>query len=197
MPSKKKKVPRPKKSATNKSRKRTLTKRSPTPTPLSMTAEQAYEQAMVAGCRVPHLEKFILRSPAWVCRYARNVLKGYWEQGEAAVLRDPWTIVEWAVDIRRKGRWPAGEKVLIEEKDVLAACEYAVEILDGKPWPELEDVFRSCFTDSDTPVCLYNYARLVLKGPLPADLDNRMKLLALKTPPVQEAVRYMNEKSTF
>lgn len=197
MPTKKKRVARPKKATKASSRKRSTAARKTATVPRTMSPEDAYGQAMMAGRRMPHLEKFILRSPAWVCRYAENVLKKGWEQGEAAVLKDPWAIVTWNDRIRKNRRWPEGEKALIKAKDAAAACTYAVEARAGERWPELEKLLRACLDDPDAPQWLYDYARLVLKGPLPADLDKRMQLWAFKKPQVEEAVQYQNEKATF
>ena len=43
--------------------------------------------------------------------YAKEVIKGRWPEGEAAILRDPGTSVRYARDII-KGRWPEAEEAI-------------------------------------------------------------------------------------
>jgi len=79
-----------------------------------LTPEQAYFKAAEENKRIPELEEIILRSPFYTASYAIDVLKG---------------------------RWPEGEKALLENDDMDALLEYAMTL--GERWLEAEEIFKT------------------------------------------------------
>ena len=70
--------------------------------------------------------------------YARNIIKGRFPEGEAAIAKHPVYAYEYARDII-KGRWPEGEAVIAEEPNW--AFYYARHVIRGR-FPEAEPGLR-------------------------------------------------------
>lgn len=67
-------------------------------------------------------------------RYAADVFKGRWPQGEKYIQRDPKIAGLYAMSII-KGRWPEAESVIIQ--DSVSAAKYAGRVLKRR-WPQAE-----------------------------------------------------------
>ena len=74
------------------------------------------------------------------------------------LFRDPDKIVEYAI-VELNGRWPEGEKRLLEINDAVPLVVYAMHAIKGR-WPEAE------FKILNSPYNV-NYARYVIKGRWP------------------------------
>lgn len=151
------------------------------------------EQVRMAGRRIPHLEKIISQCPEAALEYAESVIKDRWIEGERAIQKDCSAAYDYVWNVLKR-RWPEAEPAILENPQ--KAVWYA-DYFIGQPWPELENVLRSSSDASEAAKWLYDYARLVLKGPLPADLAKKMHLWAFKKPAVKEAARYIDEKTRF
>jgi len=70
-----------------------------------MTPEQAYYKAKKSGKRMPELELTISKNAYWSYYYARDVIKGRWELGEAVISKNTQYSYGYAIGII-KGRLP-------------------------------------------------------------------------------------------
>jgi len=73
--------------------------------------------------------------------YARDVIKGPWPAGEAAIATDPYWAYEYAHDVIGKP-WPPGEAAIA--KDPKLAYWYARDVIKG-PWPAGEAAISSYY----------------------------------------------------
>lgn len=64
-------------------------------------------------------------------RYAKEVVRGPWPSGEAAIAKDPMYSRMYAEDVI-KGPWPPGEAAIASNAQ--AACIYAQHVIKGR-WP--------------------------------------------------------------
>ena len=193
MPSKKKSTARRKTATKATSRKSSTASKKNATVPRTMTPEQAMNQVRIAGRRILHLEKIISQCPEAALEYAESVIKGRWIEGEKAIQKDGGAAYSYVWNILKR-RWPEAEPaILTDPQNAVWYADYFI----GQPWPELESVLRSSSDASKAAKWLYDYARLVLKGALPADLDKKMHLWAFQKPTVEEAARYINDKTKF
>lgn len=77
--------------------------------------------------------------PAWSYYYARNVLRGRYPEGEAAISQDPIVAFSYAKHVI-KGPWLLGEPAIASAPN--SAFAYAKEIIKG-PWKPGEDAIKS------------------------------------------------------
>lgn len=94
--------------------------------------------------------------------YAKEVIKGRWPEGEAAILRDPGTSVRYARDII-KGRWPEAEAIIATDRG--AAAAYAGQVIKGR-WPEVEATLLA------DPEYAESYADQLTRERRPEDLES-------------------------
>ena len=57
-----------------------------------MTPKEAYKKCLKENKKIPELESIIATDPYSSYRYARDVIKRYWEKGENLISSDP----EWS-----------------------------------------------------------------------------------------------------
>lgn len=74
-----------------------------------MNPFQAYKICETRNCRVPELEKFIIKDASCCVNYIRHIIKESWEQGEEVISKDARSSFTYAQDVI-KGRWEKGEK---------------------------------------------------------------------------------------
>jgi len=95
-----------------------------------------------------------IANPANAYRYARDIIKGRWPEGEAAIAKSPAFSYEYARYVI-KGRFPEGEAAIA--KSSAFSYEYARYVIKGR-WPEGEAAIAK------DPYLSYEYARYVIKG---------------------------------
>lgn len=89
--------------------------------------------------------------------YAYNILKGRYEEGEAAIAKDGWYAAQYADQVI-KGRFIEAEPAIV--KDPYAAIQYSQKVLKAR-WPAAEaNVMRN-------PHAAVMYAQYVIKGRWP------------------------------
>jgi len=71
-------------------------------------------------------------SPEQAYRYAKDVIKGRWPDGEETIKKDPKWAYHYALDVI-KGRWPEAEETI--KNDPEWAYHYALDVIKGR-WPE-------------------------------------------------------------
>ena len=76
-----------------------------------------------------------LSDPRFSYYYARNIIKGPFPEGEAAMATDPYYAYMYARDVI-KGRFPQCEPVIA--KDPFCAYYYAMDVIKGR-FPEAEE----------------------------------------------------------
>jgi hypothetical protein len=76
-------------------------------------------------------------TPYMAARYAVELVKGPWPEGEWAIMKGPVAAVYYAM--HAKGRWPEAEPSIM--RDPLAAVTYAARVIKGR-WPEAEHMIR-------------------------------------------------------
>ncbi len=101
--------------------------------------------------------KKALRIPEEAYKYARDVIKGRWLEGEAVIASDPRYAFAYAITVI-KGRFPEGEEAIAGNPRY--AYHYAINVIKGR-WPEGEKAIAS------DPELAYNYAKYVIKGRFP------------------------------
>ena len=74
--------------------------------------------------------------PSEAYRYASEVIKGRWPEGEKIIASDLWIAVDYARHVI-KSRWPDIEKPILNSKDPSLAYDYARFVIKGR-WPEAE-----------------------------------------------------------
>jgi hypothetical protein len=80
-----------------------------------------------------------LTDPEQAYWYAKDIIKGRWPEGEAAISKHPYWAYYYARDVI-KGRWPEGESTIA--KDSQEAYWYAKDIINGR-WPEGEEAIAN------------------------------------------------------
>src|SRR5574343_449557 len=81
----------------------------------------------------------LAKSPKYAYYYARDIIKGRFQEGEAAIAGNAYYAYLYARDII-KGRWPEGEKAIASSANF--ACAYAIDIIKGR-FPECEKAIAS------------------------------------------------------
>ena len=76
-----------------------------------------------------------LTDPGLAYLYARDVIRGRWPEGEAAIATSPEYAYYYAKGVL-KGRWPEGEATIAKSPHVAHA--YAADVLNGR-FPEGEE----------------------------------------------------------
>ena len=76
-----------------------------------MTPKEAYEQAKQQGYGTPKQETIIATDSRYSYLYARDVIKGRWEPGEAIIATYSYWSRRYARDVI-KGRFPLGESLI-------------------------------------------------------------------------------------
>jgi hypothetical protein len=64
-----------------------------------MNAEEAYLKALTAKKRLPDLESIILQNVYYSYLYAKDVIKGKWEEAEAIIAKDAYYSYHYAKDV--------------------------------------------------------------------------------------------------
>jgi hypothetical protein len=100
-------------------------------------------------------ESAIATDPNAAYDYALNILKGPWKEAEPAIATDPNAAYDYALNIL-KGPWKEAEPAIA--KDPEKAYQYAFEVLK-RPWKEAEPAIAK------DHYWAYQYAFKVLKGP--------------------------------
>jgi len=103
------------------------------------------------------LEHTIGSDAFWSYKYARNVIKGRWVLGEAAISQEARSSYFYARDVI-DGRWELGEAAISENAEM--SFWYAREIIGGR-W-ELGEAAISQDARSSYLYALYVYARYVI-----------------------------------
>ena len=94
-----------------------------------ISCKNAYSATRVAIAideRIPELEPLIATSARNACDYAENVLKGRFELGESAIIKNPGYAVEYA-RYTLKGRFELGEAIIAT--DARCSYDYAMYVL--------------------------------------------------------------------
>ena len=91
---------------------------------------------------------------SYALEYARQVVKGVWEPGEAAILKSSNSSLSYARDVLG-GRWEKGEAVI--SGCASASLMYASDVVGGR-WERGEDVILTEFD------CAVKYAKTCVKG---------------------------------
>ena len=92
----------------------------------------AKSYARLMGHRIPEIESIILQDGSAILDYARDVIKGRWRAGERVLLSgqcEAADIVYYAKDVI-KGRWREGEERIAD--DASASLLYAREVLRSR-----------------------------------------------------------------
>jgi hypothetical protein len=88
-----------------------------------------------------------MKDPECGYKYARDILKGRWEEAEPVIVKDSWSASQYAEDILSKdpkwtsikghenGRWPEAEPYIM--KDPGSSYNYAKDVIKGR-WREAE-----------------------------------------------------------
>ena len=105
--------------------------------------------------------KAAMKDPESAYRYARDVIRGRWPEGEKVIASDPKSAYRYAMYVIG-GRWPEAEKVIASASDPYYAYLYAMYVIRGR-WPEAEKVIAS----ASDPESAYEYARDVIGDPDP------------------------------
>ena len=114
-----------------------------------------YAREVIKG-RFPEGEAAIIQNLRHAYRYAREVIKGRWPELEA-IIQKPIDAVNYAREVI-KGRFPEGEAIIAQDPD--AAYYYTRDVIKGR-WPEGEAAIAQ---DSDTAL---HYAYQVIDGRFP------------------------------
>jgi hypothetical protein len=116
-------------------------------------------------------EQAIAKDPGYAVMYARDVIKRPWKPGEAAIAKDPLTVLDdgevncVALDYAKHvlhGRFPAGEKVIASNP--VTAYEYAKDVLHGR-FPAGEKAIADDKDHTEDCGIARDYARFIIKGP--------------------------------
>lgn len=102
------------------------------------TAWGAFTYAGEQKKRFPEGEAAILADPAYIIRYAKEIIGGRWPEGEV-VLRDDASLASAYAEEVIHGRWPEAEPAIRTKAD--PALRYAVRVLKTR-WPEAEETLR-------------------------------------------------------
>jgi len=94
-----------------------------------MTPQEAYNEAEELGERIPKLEGIILKDAAYSFYYAKYIIKGRWELGEAVISKDTFYSYYYALHVI-KGRWELGEPAI--SQDAYSSYWYAIEVIKGR-----------------------------------------------------------------
>jgi len=94
-----------------------------------MTPYEAYYKAYNLGKRIPKLEPVISKDVYSSYYYAKHVIKGKWELGEAAISQDALYSCCYA-QMAIKGRFILGEAAI--SKDAYWSYYYAKDVIKGK-----------------------------------------------------------------
>jgi hypothetical protein len=121
-------------------------------------AQLAYRYASdVAKGRFPEGEAAIASNPSAAFNYAKYFVKGRWPEGEAAIAGEARESYHYAKDIIN-GRWPEGEAAIVDDPNI--AYLYAASVI-GNRWPESEKTIARSSEYS------YLYAKDVIHGRFP------------------------------
>ena len=105
------------------------------PDPAKMTPEEAFRYAHdVIKDRWPEGEEIIKKDPECAYFYALNVIQDRWPEGEEIIKKDPY----WAYYYARfviKDRWPEGEEAI--KKDPYWWKKYQKDVL--LPWQKKQE----------------------------------------------------------
>jgi hypothetical protein len=91
-----------------------------------MTPHEAYDKCYDEGKRIPELENVIATNSYYSYRYARNIIKGKFIEGEKIISTDLKYSYWYAKDVL-KGRFEEGEKIITT--DPYSSYYYAKEII--------------------------------------------------------------------
>jgi len=109
-----------------------------------ISPEEAYDR-LQQGDTAPYLIRAVASIPYWAYRYARDIIKGRFPEGEKVIASDPHCVDRpyyaylYARDII-DGRWPEGEKAIASDPEY--AYYYARDIIKGR-FPEGEKAIAS------------------------------------------------------
>jgi hypothetical protein len=115
-----------------------------------------YATEVIKG-RFPEGEVAIAKSPKWAYYYATDVIKRRFPEGEVVISKDPYYAYYYATDVIKR-RFPEGEVVI--SKDPYYAYSYAINVIKGR-FPEGEAAIAK------SPHMAYYYATDVIKGRWP------------------------------
>jgi hypothetical protein len=91
-----------------------------------MTPQEAYLKCENENRRISELESVIVNDPYYSYRYARDVIKGRWEEGEKVIISDLNSSYFYACDVV-KGKWEEAEKIIAT--DLESSYWYARHVL--------------------------------------------------------------------
>ena len=131
---------------------------------MSMSMINATSRILGESVRPPTERE--LMDPYDAYRYASQVLKGRWPEGEPVIATDPGLAYQYATDVIG-GRFPEAEATIA--KWAAWAYQYAKDVIGGR-WPEAEAVIaKSRFASrGGKPVSYpYEYAKDVIGGRWP------------------------------
>lgn len=118
---------------------------------------QALNRAKYAKRIMPIVKPIVLQgyhsSGPLLCNFACDVIDGPWPEAEESIATDGSYSFYYAV-YALKGRFPLGEKALLEEGNTDLVARYAIEVLNAR-WPQAEDKIK------DSNYCIW-YAERIL-----------------------------------
>ena len=109
-----------------------------------LVAKKAYEICLKEKKRITEFELFIAKSFYFSLKYARDILKSRWPDGESIILKNAYCSFWYANDVV-KGRWEEAENVIAT--DVFYAYMYARDILDGPFYIAHNEIMNSYWGD--------------------------------------------------
>jgi hypothetical protein len=126
--------------------------------------ERTYVLSVInAGRRAPFAEHIIAKSPENSYIYAKNMIKGRWEPGEAAILTNVFSSYCYVRDII-KGKWEPAESII--SKSAQYSYCYAKYILNGR-FELGENAIATVIPDNFELRWPYSYAKEIIGGRFP------------------------------
>jgi hypothetical protein len=107
-----------------------------------VTPEEAYKKCYNENKRMPELEDIISTDPRSSFFYARDLIKGPWEEGEKIIINNSLLSYYYARDVI-KGPWKKGENTISKHPEW--SCYYAIDVIK-EPFEKCHNlIFKSNF----------------------------------------------------
>jgi len=122
---------------------------------IKINPEYAYYYAknIIKG-RFEEVEPYIMKDSKYAYEYAKNIIKGRFKEAEPYIKKDPEYAYYYATDVI-KNRWKEAEPYIMQDPEY--AYYYAKNIIKGR-WKEVEPYIMK------DPYYAYFYARYVIEG---------------------------------
>ena len=120
-----------------------------------MTPQDIYEKCLNEKRRILELEEIISKDHRYSFFYARDIIKGTWEEGEKSIINDSLISYYYARQVI-KGPWDKGENIISKHPEW--SCYYAIDVIKG-PFEKCHSIiFKSNFKNKYTDFLkLINY----------------------------------------